>query len=150
MIDRFEHFSSAIFEISRYWHKIAAKEMTRYGLKGPHATYLTVMARYEQGITVPKLCEICNTDTSATPRMIDIPAQKGLVRKEGGKSQYRGLLFLTEEGRKAADEVCRKAAQVVEIAGKDLDDEKRAILYESLDSIVANLRKLNEEGVPEV
>ena len=57
MIDRFERFSLAIFEISRYWHKLAAEELTKYGLKGPHATYLTVIYKYPEGITVPQLME---------------------------------------------------------------------------------------------
>ena len=33
MVERFERFSLAIFEISRYWHKLAAEEMSAYGLK---------------------------------------------------------------------------------------------------------------------
>ena len=35
MIDRFERFSLAITEVSRYWHKIASGEMEQYGMKGP-------------------------------------------------------------------------------------------------------------------
>ena len=33
MVDRFEKFSLAISEISRYWHKIAAEELKPYELK---------------------------------------------------------------------------------------------------------------------
>lgn len=39
MIQRFEQFTAAIFEISRRWHKLAEEELSVYGLKGPHATY---------------------------------------------------------------------------------------------------------------
>ena len=55
MVDRFERFSFAVFEISRYWHKITANEMEKYGLKGPHSVYLTAMYRYPDGITAPQL-----------------------------------------------------------------------------------------------
>ena len=51
MLNRFERFSLAISEIYRYWHKIAADEMEKYGLKGPYAVYLTAMYRYKDGIT---------------------------------------------------------------------------------------------------
>ena len=106
MIDRFERFSLAISEISRYWHKLAAEELTQYGLKGPHATYLTTMYQYPEGITVPQLCEVCGKDKSDASRMISILEQKGLVTKQVvDGSLYRGKLRLTEEGKLAAEQV---------------------------------------------
>lgn len=150
MIDRFERFSLAITEISRYWHKIAAEELTKYGLKGPHATYLTAMYRYPDGITVSQLCEVCGKDKSDASRMIAILEDKGLVTKQGvDGSLYRGKLLLTSEGRVATEHVNRRASRAVEMAGKDLTDEMREILYTSLDSITANLRELSKDGIPE-
>ena len=55
MLERFERFSLAIFEISRCWHKLAAAELAPYGLKGAHAIYLTMMYRCGEGITAPQL-----------------------------------------------------------------------------------------------
>lgn len=150
MIDRFERFSLAISAISRYWHKLAAEELTKYGLKGPHATYLTVMYKYPEGITVPQLCMVCGKDKSDASRMISILEEKGLVKKQVvGGSLYRGKLQLTEEGKLAAEHVSQRASRAVEMAGKDLTDEARAMFYSSLDSITANLRDLCQEGIPE-
>ena len=150
MLDRFGRFSLAISEISRYWHKLAAEELTKYGLKGPHATYLTAMYQYPQGITVPQLCEICGKDKSDASRMISILEEKGLVTKQVvGGSLYRGKLQLTDEGRLAAEHVCQRASRAVEVAGKDLTDAEREVFYKSLDSITANLRALCKEGIPE-
>ncbi len=150
MIDRFERFSLAISEISRYWHKIAAEELSKYGLKGPHATYLTAMHKYPNGITVPQLCELCGKDKSDASRMIAILEEKGLVKKQVvDGSLYRGLLVLTEEGKAAAEHVCKKASRAVEMAGKDLTEETREIFYSALGSITANLRELSKEGIPE-
>ena len=150
MIDRFERFSLAISEISRYWHKLAAEELTKYGLKGPHATYLTTMYQYPEGITVPQLCEVCGKDKSDASRMISILEQKGLVTKQVvDGSLYRGKLRLTEEGKLAAEQVSRRASRAVEMAGKDLTDAERESFYKSLDSITANLRELCKEGIPE-
>lgn len=150
MIDRFERFSLAISEISRYWHKLAAEELTKYGLKGPHAIYLTAMYKYPEGITVPQLCEICGKDKSDASRMISILEEKGLVTKQVvGGSLYRGKLRLTAQGRLAAEHVSKRASRAVEAAGRNLTDEARAMFYNSLDSITANLRDLCQEGIPE-
>lgn len=150
MIDRFARFSLAISEISRYWHKLAGEELTKYGLKGPHAIYLTAIYRYPEGITVPQLCELCGKDKSDASRMISILEQKGLVEKQTvGGSHYRGKLQLTEEGKLAAEHVCQRASRAVEAAGKDLTAEERDGFYRALESITANLRELCKEGIPE-
>lgn len=150
MIERFERFSLAIAEISRCWHKLAGEEMKAYGLKGAHATYLTILYRYPKGITVPDLCELCLKDKSDASRMLAILEEKGLVRKEGPhKSGYGGTLYLTEAGRQAAEHVRRRASRAVEIAGKDLTDPQREAFYKALDSVVGNLRELTRNGIPE-
>ena len=149
MIERFERFSFAISEISRYWHKLAAEEMEKHGLKGPHSVYLMTMLRYPDGITAPKLCELCGKDKSDVSRMMSIMEEKGLVKKEGvHQNLYRGSFKLTEQGRSAAEQVRKRASLAVEIAGKDLTDENRAIFYEAMESITANLRELCKEGLP--
>lgn len=146
MINRFEHFSLAISEINRYWHKITTEELEKYGLKGSHATYLTAMAQHENGITAPQLCEICGKDKADVSRMMNILMKKGLAVKEGG---YNGIFLLTDTGREAAEQVSRRAALAVELAGQDLTEETRAIFYDALDSIVNHLRQISENGLPE-
>lgn len=149
MIDRFEKFSFAIFEITRYWHKLASDEMAKYDLKGPHATYLTTLYRFEDGITAPQLSELCGKDKADVSRMVSIMEKKGLVIKESvGKNMYRGLLKLTDEGKKAAQQVRGRAALAVEMAGNGLSDEDRDVFYKSLDLITNNLRTLSEDGLP--
>ena len=147
--DRFERFSLAISEISRYWHKIAAEEMEKYGLKGPHATYLTAMYRFDEGVTAPQLCELCGKDKADVSRMMSIMEKNGLVKKEGvHQNLYRGTFKLTERGREAAKHVRERASLAVELAGRDLTEENRGVLYQALESITANLRKLSKEGIP--
>ena len=149
MVERFERFSYAIFEISRHWHKLTTEEMEKYGLKGPHAIYLVVMHRFPDGITAPQLCEYCGKDKSDVSRMMAIMEQKGLVTKESiHQNRYGGTFKLTEEGWKAAEFVCTRAALAVEIAGKDLTEEMRTAMYESLESIANNLRDLSKDGLP--
>lgn len=149
MIERFEKFSIAISEISRCWHKLATEEMRLYGLKGAHATYLTIIYRHPNGISVPELCELSSKDKSDASRMLTILIEKGLVIKEGRyKSGYGGLVLLTDEGKKAAEHVVERASKVVEYAGKDLNEEERRDFYRALDIITGNLRKLTDVGIP--
>lgn len=147
MVRRFERFSCAISEISRYWHKLAGEEMEKYGLKSSHSVYLTTLYRHGEGIPSARLCELTGRDKADVSRMMTIMEQKGLVLREG--ASYRAKLKLTPEGTKAAEHVCLRAAKAVELAGKDLADEERRIFYDALDSIAANLRILCETGLPE-
>lgn len=150
MVDRFERFSLSIFEISRYWHKITAVEMEKYGLKGPHAVYLVTMYRYPDGVTSTQLCKLCGKDKSDVSRMMSIMEKKGLVTKEGiYQNLYRGVFKLTAAGKIAAEHVLQRISLAVEIAGKGLNEERRAIFYETLELIASNLRTISKEGLPQ-
>lgn len=147
---RFEKFTHSIFEISKYWHKLTAEEMKKYGLRGPHAIYLLALVRHPEGITAPKLCELCGKDKADVSRMMSIMEEKGLVKKEGGYSRsYGGAFVLTTEGIAAAEHVRTRSNLAVAIAGKDLTDNDRDVLYYALEMISSNLKKLTEEGIPQ-
>jgi len=150
MEDRFERFSYLIFEIGRCWHKLAAEEMAKYGLKGPHAIYLTTLYKHDNGVTAPELCELCGKDKSDVSRMMSIMEKKGLVTKEGNnRNLYRGLFKLTEEGKKAALSVNGRAELAVKNGGNGLDEKKRKALYDILELVASNLKELCKEGIPE-
>ena len=145
MIDRFEKFSVAISDLSRYWHKIAADEMEQYGLKGPYAVYFTTLYRYSEGITGAKLGELCSRDKADVSRAVALLAQKGLLKKEG--SHYRALLKLSPKGMELAEKINHKAAEAVSCGGRGLSEEKRENFYEALQVIAENLRALSEQGL---
>ena len=148
MIDRFEKFSLAIAEISRCWHKIAAEELAKYSLKSSHVTYLLTLYRYPEGLTAPRLAELCDRDKADVSRMLSILEAKGLVTKDGsGVNRYRGNLRLTPEGQAVAQELSHRAERAVEQAGEGLTEENRTIFYESLDTITKNLRRICQEGL---
>ena len=148
MVDRFEKFSLAISEISRYWHKIAAEELKPYELKSTHASYLTTMYRYPDGITAPRLAECCGKDKADVSRMMSIMESKGLIIKEGSHAKlYRGTLRLTEQGMLLAAQITKRAELAVKQASEGLTDEKRAVFYEALDTITANLQRIARDGL---
>lgn len=150
MVERFERFSHAIFEISRCWHKLAAEEMEKYNLKGPYAVYLLAIHRSNSGITSAQLCELSGRDKADVSRAISVMEQKGLVKRAcAGNKLYRALLTLTEEGEIAAQHVCQRASLAVEYAGKGYSDADREIFWQVLDTIASNLQALSKEGIPQ-
>ena len=150
MIDRFERFTFAISEISKYWHKIASAEMEKYGLKGPHAIYLVSMYRYPEGITSAQLCELSGKDKADISRAINLMEKKGLVTRVGvNQNLYRALLQLTETGKEAAEHIRKRASIAVELAGSGLTEENRKIFYESLEYITLQLQEISEAGLPQ-
>lgn len=150
MIDRFELFVSYISAIHRDIQKIERDEMVKYGLKGAYAQYLVAMHRYPEGITAAELCEVCGKDKAAVSRALSEMESKGLIVKQcNHDNQYRAQLLLTEAGMDAAEYVCRKAVAAVQIAGQELTDETRTLLYRSLRGIAAHIQKISEDGIPE-
>ena len=148
MVDRFERFTYAIVEINRYWHKIAADEMSKYGLKGPFAHYLITLYRYPDGVTSVQLGELCDKNKADVSRALAILEEKGLaVRETQNNSYYRAKIKLTAKGRAAAEQVQQIAERAVGIGGKGLTDEQRQIFYEALERITANLRQLTLNGL---
>ncbi|MBR5500751.1 MAG: MarR family transcriptional regulator [Clostridia bacterium] len=146
MVDRFERFSLAIYELSRYWHKIAADEMEKYGLKGPYAVYFTTLYRSPEGITAARLSEVSGRDKADVSRAIAAMEKQGLVTKEG--TQYRALLKLSPAGMQAARQINERARVAVELGGQGLTPSTREIFYNAMEQIVANLQTISEKGLP--
>ena len=146
MIDRFERFTVALAESSRCWHKLAGEEMKAYGLKGAHATYLTMLSRHPEGVTVQELCEMILKDKSDASRMLAILEEKG-PGQQAGRLRRQGGAHRT--GRAAAYQVRRRACRAVAEAGRDLTEEERDVFYRALESITDNLRRLSREGIPQ-
>ena len=148
VISRFERFTYAISEINRYWHKIAADEMSKYGLKGPFAMYLTVLYRHPDGVTSVQLGELCDKNKADVSRAVATLEEKNLiVREANNNSLYRAKIRLTKEGKHAAEQVQGAAARAVEMGGDGLTDERREVFYSGLERIAANLKIVSENGL---
>ncbi len=149
MIERFEVFTSAIFQISQSWNKIATDEMALYDLKGAYATYLVTLFQNREGVTASRLCEICNKDKAEISRAISVMEEKGLIFRENVTvNSYRALIKLTEKGAEAAEKVRERVKVAVAEGGKGLSDSEREIFYSSLEKIASNLKKISKEGLP--
>ena len=149
MVSRFERFSYAIFQITRYWHKITSDEMAQYGLKGPHAVYLIALSHHPEGVAAARLCGLCGKDKSDVSRAVALMEQHGMLVREGvAGNMYRAKLKLTQKGLAAAQQVSERAALAVEMAGESLSETQRTVLYDALEQIASNLRTISESGLP--
>lgn len=150
MISRYEQFTTAISTIYHHFQKIERDEMERYGLRGTYTQYLLAIDRALDGITAAQLCEFCEKDKAAVSRAVAEMENQGLVRRALINDRaYRAKLYLTEEGKRAAEFVRLRSKTAVEIAGKGVDDADRAVLYAALERIAGNLQRICREGIPE-
>ncbi len=151
MLERFEHFSLSLSELTRSWHKLTADEMEKYGLRSTHVVYLLTMLRHPEGMTASQLTETCGRDKSDVSRMMSILEKKGYAEKSGpGRSNYRAVFRLTDSGAAAAEAVRRQAEITVEHAGSGLTEEDRAVFYRALATITENLHRISRDGLPEI
>ena len=137
MKNRFEHFSLDIFNISRYWNKIATDEMKKYGLRGTHALYLLMLDGYEGEITAARLADLCQRDKADVSRALADFQKKGILEPYSGP-RYRATPKLTPLGRTIASQI---------LAGQGITEEMRENMYHCLDLIAANMRGICEEGL---
>ena len=101
-------------------------------------------------ITAVALGRLCHKDKADVSRALSTLEERGLVRRENaGTGVDRARLYLTEEGRRIAEEINERAVRAVELGGSGLTDEQREMMYTALERISANLRALGQQGVPE-
>ena len=148
MVQRFQHFSSAISSLYRDMQKIERQEMAKYGLKGPYVQCMLALTDYPDGVTSAQLCEICEKDKAAISRTVAELETLGMVeRLERNGVRYRAPVKLTVQGASAAQAVQKRTLQAVRQAGEGLDDEKRKVFYEVLGLIAGNLHTICQEGL---
>ncbi len=145
MVARFERFTFDLFSIYHHLHKIMADEMNHYGLRGPYAIYLIAMSRNNDGITSAKLSEICCRNKSDVSRAVADFEKKNMIERRGSSS-YNAMLFLTDYGKKIAEEIVCKAMNIVSFVGGELDEDKRENLCAAMNIIARNMESLSKNG----
>ncbi len=146
MENRFEHFTLDIFNISKYWNKLATDEMKKYGLRGAHALYLMILDGYEGEMTAARLADLCQRDKADVSRAIADFQKKGILEPYDGP-RYRVTPKLTPRGHELAAQIRERAAKALDLAGQGITDEMRENMYHCLDLIAANMRGICEDGL---
>ena len=143
MIERFETFTLHITKISRAIRRIKTEEMAEFELKSPHVSCLYYL--YERGaLTSKELGDLCAEDKAALSRSLEYLEENGYV-VTATKKRYKTPLALTEKGKAVGKRISEKINAVLKVAGSDLRDEDRAVLYHSLAVISDNLQKICEK-----
>ena len=124
MENRFEHFSLDIFNISRYWNKIATDEMKKYSLRGTHALYLLMLDGYEGEITAARLADLCQRDKADVSRALADFQKKRILEPYSGP-RYRATPKLTPLGRSIASQIRARATVALDLAGQGITEEMR-------------------------
>lgn len=147
MNNRFEHFSVNIFNIVHYWNILASEEMKKHGLRGGYALYLIILYNSEEELTAAKLAELCHRDKADVSRAISVFQDKGILEPYGD-CRYRAPLRLSDKGRELAGQINVQAIKVLDVVGMGMSDEVRAHMYQGLDTIALNMKRLADGGLP--
>jgi len=148
MVGRFEVFTLGLSEIMSSWNKIAADEMSHFGLKGAYVIYLIALYKHPEGLTSANLSEMCNRDKAEVSRAIKTLEAKGLVERENTTvNGYRAKITLTTQGRESTKALRERVKLAVEKGGEGLSEEERDSFYSALETISANLKKISKEGL---
>ena len=138
-MNRYQNFTILINKISREIRRIKNLEMKEYGLKSPHVSCLYSFYK-EKKLTSKQLADICEEDKAAISRTIDYLEKNGyIVCESDAKKRYRDYFKLTEKGLLIGEILSNKIDMIVDEASKELSDEHKKLLYESLEVISTNL-----------
>lgn len=145
MQERFHDFTVLIGTIGRYIRKIKTEEMAEFELKSPHVSCLYYLYKMEK-LTAKELCDVCQEDKAATSRSIEFLETNGYIYcLSSAKKRYKSPFTLTGKGKDIGGKIAQKIDGILELAGANVSNEHRAILYQSLRVIAQNLQNICEE-----
>jgi DNA-binding MarR family transcriptional regulator len=139
MMDDLDFFPMSIGKLNRQMQKIFAEELKPCDLSSAHALYLIVLFENE-GLTLKELTENVGVDKANTTRVVTDLKAKGFIytdRKEDGSRKYK--VFLTEEGKKAAEIVRLAIKKMLDNMFSILSDAERAQYITILKKIIINI-----------
>ncbi len=142
MEKRFDTFSMLVSGINKSMKKIKTTEMAKFGLKSTHVFCIYHLYK-ENALTAGELCGMCREDKAGISRAIEQLEKKGCVTSaENGGKKYRTPFMLTEKGRQIAKQIAEKADELIEIAGRGLQESEIRIFYSCLEKINENLQDI--------
>lgn len=139
MQERFQNFTVLISKINRCIKKIKTEEMDEFNLKSPHVSCIYYLYQ-TSSLTAKELCDICQEDKAALSRSIEyLEENEFIVCDSNLKKRYKSPLTLTEKGKKIGEKIDEKIDKILALASSGLSEEKRKVMYESLNLICDNL-----------
>ena len=138
-MDDLEFFPMSIGKLNKQMQKRFSEELIPCDLSSAHAMYLIVLFGND-GLTMKELTESVNMNKANTTRVITDLNVKGYfyndLTKEGSR-KYK--VFLTEEGKKAAEIIRSAITKMLDNIFSILTDTERAQYIAILRKIITNI-----------
>lgn len=146
--ERFEDFLGLISAIDKEIQRIKTAELARFGLRASDLMCVYHLQKHPEGLTSAEVSRLANIDRAAVSRVMGRLADQGFVevgeeKPANAPARYRALIRLTEKGAAAMLEVDQIIAEVVTRAGGDLTPENRRVMYDSLSSVLGQLKGIS-------
>ncbi|WP_411355237.1 MarR family winged helix-turn-helix transcriptional regulator [Peptoniphilus harei] len=145
MLDKFNYFSSEVFNIVKNWQKLAGQVMKDFGLNASQLIYMLALYDHDK-LNSMELAKISGKDKSDVSRNLNQMIRSGIVeKKSNNKNNYGGSFYLTEKGRLIGSKISEKTMEYIELANKNISGDKKEIFYEVLGALSENIENLTEE-----
>ena len=145
MLDKFNYFSSEIFNLVKNWQKLAGQVMKDFGLNASQLIYMLALYDHDK-LNSMELAKISGKDKSDVSRNLNQMIKSGIVeKKSNNKNNYGGSFYLTEKGRLIGSKISERTIKYIELANKNISGDKKEIFYEVLDALSKNIENLTEE-----
>ena len=139
----FENFTITILKLNKLVQRIKNFEMQEYGLKTIHVMCLYYLDNHPKGLTASELTKLTLEDKAAISRALKVLQEKGYAHYDPNK--YSAEIHLTEEGKKLAAVVYKKADRAVCAGSYEFTEQQRQGFYIQLKTIADNLEKYYNE-----
>ena len=141
MIKRFEEFVNLISNIHKDIQKIKQDRMKQFGLSGNHVMCLFYLAQHQEGLTATQLCQLMSVNKAAVSRTMAELKDKDYIfyMNQEDNKKYRAVARLTVTGFAVTEQIDEIIYEVVNEIGKDLGEDERRIMYQSLETVSRNL-----------
>ena len=147
--ERFGSFVSTVTSIYRTIRRIKQQRIRGLGLRIGDIMVLFHLSKKPEGMTAAELCRETGDDKAETSRVLAALVEQGYVSYLPSATRYRARAVLTEKGTVLmTDTLNGMIAEAVTVAGCDLTEDDRRILYCSLSRIASRLEQLAGTGEP--
>lgn len=115
--------------------------MKQFGLSGNHVMCLFYLAQHQEGLTAAQLCQLMSVNKAAVSRAMAELEEKDYIfyMNQEESKKYRAVARLTVTGFAVTEQLDDIIYEVVNEIGKDLEEEERRVMYQSLETVSKNL-----------
>ncbi|WP_166299131.1 MULTISPECIES: MarR family winged helix-turn-helix transcriptional regulator [unclassified Bradyrhizobium] len=134
-----------ITRLGRIWRRESDQALSDHGLSDATAIPLLVLSRQGENVRQGVLADELGIEGPSLVRLIDLLASEGLVeRREDPTDRRAKTLHLTASGQAKAADINRIMRRVRASLLKDIDSEKLAITFETLQRIEQRASRLQD------